>query len=160
MNKFTVSNIITPEGFNNDLPVIYKVFFGDNDRYYIHKGKRLDESLKNFLYAIDRGIRGGKVLDEFNLAVKYLKAYPAIHKVKVEVVFNGEPEKVLSKEKALLKVAYKDINSFNDQQFKPYTPQWLEKITYKCDEGECLQAGTVGNKKQKFKFCPNCGNRN
>lgn len=160
MNKFIVTDTNLCENFNKDLPSIYKVYFGESGKYYIHKGKELESSQKNLLYAIDRGIRGGKCNDEFTPVVKYLKLYPAIHKVKIEVIYNGEPEKILSKEKQILKQSYKDPNCFNDPKKPPYVPQWLEKITYKCEEGECIDTGIVGEIKQKFKFCPNCGNRN
>lgn len=160
MTKFTVVDTIYGKAFKEDLPVIYKIYFGSNGKYYLHKGKRLDDSLKNFLYAVDRGIRGGKYAEEFHVVVNYLKLYPAIHKVTVEVVFNSEAENILAKEKSLLKSAYKDGDCMNDPKKPPYTPQWLEKITFKCDDGKCIRDGVVAKKKQSFKFCPVCGNRN
>ena len=160
MTKFNITDTVYGDKYNKDLPSIFKISFGDTGKYYIHKGKNADDSVKSFLYAVNRGIIGEKCPPEYHLVVKYLKAYPAIQKVKVDVLFNGEPETILPKEATFLKSAYKDVNCLNDKKVKAYVPQWLEKATYKCKEGECITAGTIGRKKQQFKYCPVCGNRN
>ena len=157
MNKFTITDL--PE-VNEEKPVLYKVYFGSN--YYVHKGKKLKESLDRLLDDVFRGMRGKKSPKDYDKIVKLCLKYPAINKVSVQKLFNGDPLALLKKESTVLKFLYKDPLCLNDPETPPYKPEWMIKQTLgkRCDKDECIKSGMVNNKKQSFKFCPNCGRLN
>jgi len=161
MNKFTIAESSKDqiEGLNNELPVLYKILIGN--RYFLHKGKTLNESLKRFLDDVFRGIRGLKSCPkEYANVVAYCKKYPAINKVSVSVVLNDNPENVLKMEEAMYKVIADDPESLNDPEIKPYKPEWMlrDVVNERCEN--CLTVGIVDGKKTKFNFCPICGRVN
>ncbi len=77
MNKFSV--IEYPEVKNDSNPVLYKVNFAN--RYYIHKGKKLRDSVDRFLDDVDRGMRGKSCPPDFAHVVEYCKKHPQVYKV-------------------------------------------------------------------------------
>ena len=157
MNKFSVSELPVTD---TQKPVLYKIFF--SDRYYLHKGKTLKESIDRFLDDIFRGMRGKSCPKSYSEVVSYCLKYPAMHKVSVEIVLNAEPDKILRKEATLYKSMKADPQSLNNTDEEPYKPEWMIKqsLGKRCDKDACIKAGVVNNKKQLFKFCPNCGRLN
>lgn len=157
MNKFTTNQL--PET-KEEKPVLYRVFF--SNMYYLHKSKTLKDGLDRFLDDVFRGIRGMKYPESYSEVVKYCLKYPAMHKIMVEVVLNSEPDKVLRKETAMYKAMKNDPLTLNRLDIEPYKPEWMIKqsLGKRCDKDACIKAGTIGNKKQSFKFCPNCGRLN
>lgn len=160
MNKFTITEL--PET-NEENPVLYKIYFGSN--YYIHKGKKLKESLDRMLDDVFRGTRGKVCPKQYHEIVSLCRKYPSLHKVSVDVLLNSEPDKIIKKEAALLKSAYKDTMCLNDPKEPPYIPEWMMKETLgkRCDKSDCIKSGffTLAIKLPvKFKFCPNCGRLN
>jgi len=157
MNKFSIGEL--PET-DNDKPVLYKVYF--SDKYYLHKGKLLADSLTRFLDDVFRGIRGKKYPESYSEVVKHCLKYPSMYKVTVEVVFNGEPGKLLKKESALYKTMKTDANCLLLPQSEPYKPEWMLKqsLGQRCEKEACIKSGAIEGKKKLFKFCPNCGRLN
>jgi hypothetical protein len=140
--------------------VLYKVTFGNSGKYYLHKGKKLDESVDRFLDDVYRGMRGKGCPDTYSKVVDFCKKYPAIHKVGIEIVSNAPPDTILKKEAALYKSMKKDEDSLNRLDIAPYKPEWMirEALQKRCEN--CLKSGVIGKKKTAFKFCPNCGRLN
>lgn len=157
MNKFQITNI--PDT-NEDQPVLFRLLIGNNGKYYLHKGKKLQESAERVLDDVFRGLRGKKCPEEYSEVIKYCQKFPAIHKIGIEVVFNGDPEKLLKKEDALYKAMKNDDLSLNRLDLPPYKPEWMLKqaLQKRCEN--CLKSGIVDGKKITFKFCPNCGRLN
>lgn len=155
MNKFIVTEYPATD---ETKPVLYKVYFAN--RSYLHKGKKLRESVDRFLDDVDRGIRGMKYPDSYSEVVKYCQQYPQVHKVMVEVVLNAEPAKLLRKETAMYKAIKNDPETLNRLDIEPYKPEWMLKEVFqkRCDP--CLKTGVVSGKKIAFRFCPNCGHIN
>ena len=158
MNKFTITSHI-PET-DKQKPVLYKVFF--SNKYWLHKGKELQQSLDRFLDDIDRGIRGLNFPPCYTEVVNYCKKHPGIHKVSVSLVLNDESPKILKREAAILKAMSKDTDALYDPSKPPYTPEWMlkEKFAERCDDDKCVKSGTISGKKASFRFCPNCGRLN
>ena len=157
MNKFSIGEL--PET-DKDKPVLYKVFF--SDKYYLHKGKLLAESLTRFLDDVFRGTRGKGCLESYSEVVKHCQKYPSMYKVTVELVLNAEPDKVLKKETALYKAMKNDDSSLNRLDLEPYKPEWMLKqsLGKKCDNKACIKSGIIAGKTKSFRFCPNCGRLN
>jgi hypothetical protein len=165
MNKFTITEVPKTD---ETKPVLYKVLIGN--MYYLHKGKKLEDSANKFLDDVYRGMRGLKFPPAYQRVVDYCNKYPAIHKVGLDVVLNAEPGKVLRREDAMYKVIGSDPESLNDPAIEPYKPEWMLKEVFqgKCDK--CITSGFIHPdpqsknpcyaKKQAFKFCPNCGRLN
>lgn len=153
MNKFSV--IEYPEVKNDANPVLYKVNFAN--RYYIHKGKKLRDSVDRFLDDVDRGMRGKSCPSDYVHVVEYCKKHPQVYKVSIEVILNDVPAKLLRAEDRLFKGFKSDQETLNDKEAKSYRPEWMLKEIYqeRCDP--CISSGVVGGKKMKFRFCPNCG---
>lgn len=154
-HKFTIQGGI-PEVKNPDQPVLFYVHIAS--MYFLHKGKKLDDSVNNFLASIDRALRGLKYDDPIKDAVAYCKKHPGINKVSVELVMNAAPGTILAKEAAMLKQLKKDPSSLNNPDVDQYKPEWmLKEVYHKRCEGDCVGSGIVDGKKMKFRFCPNCG---
>lgn len=158
MTKFTVQDY--PEVKDESKPVLYKVWFGNN--YYIHKGKKLKESVDRFLEDVFRGMRNKSCPPQYSEVVKHCLKYPAIHKVMVELISNAEPDTIFKKESALYKAAKNDEFSLINSEIEPYKPEWMIKqaLQKRCDNDACITSGVVNKKKLQFKFCPNCGRLN
>lgn len=154
-NKFKV--IEYPET-NPDLPVLYKVHFAN--RYFIHKGKKLRDSVDRFLDDVDRGIREKKYPEDYANVVKYCNTHPQVYKVTIEVLLNDTPAKLLKMEDKLFKGFKNDPETLNDEKKPSYRPEWMLKEMFqkRCDP--CVTSGILGGKKAKFRFCPNCGHLN
>lgn len=157
MNKFSIIEI--PET-DDTKPVLFKVWFAN--RYYIHKGKKLRESMDRFLDDVDRGIRGKVFPPDYSYVVDYCKKHPQVYKVTIEVLLNDLPAKLLKLEDKLFKGFKNDPETLNDKQTPAYRPEWmLREIFHKrCVENGCIKNGVVSGKKIVFKFCPNCGHLN
>lgn len=155
MTKFIVSDY--PET-NEDNPVLYDIFFAG--KYYLHKGKKLKESVVRFLEDVFRGMRDKSCPEQYQKVVDFCKKYPAIHTVTISIVMNDAAPKILKKEKALLNKRKKDGNSLNRSDIEPYTPEWMLKETLQQRCNDPITEGIVNGKKLKFKFCPNCGRLN
>lgn len=154
-HKFTIVGGL-PEVKNPDNPVLFYVHIAS--MFYLIKGKKMEETANNFLASIDRALRGLKFQPEMENVVAYCKKHPGINKVSVELVLNGTPQSVLTKEAQLLKQLKKDPASLNNPDVPQYKPEWmLKEVYHKRCEGECINVGIVDGKKMKFRFCPNCG---
>ncbi len=155
MNKFIISELPETDAAK---PVLYKVHF--SNRYYIHKGKTLKDSLDRLLDDVFRGMRGKKCSELYSNIVAHCLKYPSMHKVSVEVLLNADPAKILRKETALYKSMKGDISSLNRLDLEPYKPEWMVKqsLQERCEQ--CIPNGIVDGKKRTFKFCPNCGRLN
>lgn len=157
MHKFIVSEY--PAVKKPDQPVLYKVWFGN--KFYVHKGKVLKDSVEKLLDDVFRGIRGLNCSDLYSNIVAHCKKYPAITRLTVELIANDIPQKIINKEASF----YKDKNNPNsliDTNKTPYIPEWMlkEKFKKRCEESGCITSGTVNKKTMKFEFCPNCGHKN
>ncbi len=160
-HKFATTHI---EGQQKDksLPILFKVIF-KSGYYYLHKGKDLNESSERLLYDIFRGIvayQNGKQLklsEDILRVVDYCIRYPQINSVRLEVVFNGEPEKLLSIEKKEYNKGKKDPLCLNNFEVYPYTPEWMLRHKYAKRCEKCIKSGVVDDVKMKFIFCPKCG---
>lgn len=157
MNKFIITNIPDTDETN---PVLYKLIFGNSGKYYLHKGKKLKESADRFLDDVYRGMRNKGCPDFYSRVVDYCNQYPQIHKVGIEIVYNGPPAHLLKKETALYKKFAKDDSCLNRADLEPYKPEWMIRDTLQKRCENCLKNGIVGGKKTVFKFCPNCGRLN
>lgn len=157
MNKFIITSI--PD-IDNEKPVLYKVFIGTKGAYYLHKGKKLKESVDRFLDDVYRGMRSKGCPEFYSKVVEYCNKFPAIHQVSVEVIYSGEPSAVLKKEAALYKTMKKDSLSLNRLDIEPYKPEWMLRDTFQKRCENCIKSGIVNAKKITFKFCPNCGRLN
>lgn len=155
MHKFTIGNL--PET-DETQPVLYKLFFGK--MYYLHKGKTLNESADKLLDDVFRGIRKKKCPEAYSKIVDYCLQYPATTVVKLEVIFNGDPAKLLKKEESLYKSMKNDDFSLNRLDIAPYKPEWMLKAAFQERCQDCLKSGIVNGKKTSFKFCPHCGRLN
>ena len=158
MNKFSISELPKTDA---EKPVLYKVYF--SDRYYLHKGKVLSDSLNRFLDDVFRGARGKKYPDAYSEVVKHCIKYPSMYKVSVELVLNSEPDKLLKKETVLYKAMKNDDLSLNRLDIAPYKPEWMLKqsLGKRCDTEACITSGIItGKKKTSFQFCPRCGRLN
>lgn len=155
MNKFS---IIEYPKTDDTKPVLYKVFFAN--RYFVHKGKKLRESVDRFLDDVDRGMRGKVCPPDYANVVDYCKKHPQVYKVTIEVLLNDVPAKLLKMEDRLFKGFKNDPEALNDPQKPAYRPEWMLKDIYqqRCDP--CITNGTIEGKKTKFRFCPNCGHLN
>jgi hypothetical protein len=152
MHKFIIQDVPKTDPEN---PVLYKVQFGN--MYYLHKGKLLFDSIEKFLDDVFRGMRGKKCSESYSKVVEHCRKYPALHKVSIEIVLNGEPEKILKKEAQLYKTMAKDKLSLNRTDIEPYKPEWMIKSSLQKRCGDCIQSGIIDDKKMLFKFCPVCG---
>jgi hypothetical protein len=152
MHKFTLVDV--PET-NPELPVLYKLLFGK--MYYLHKGKTLKESADKLLDDVFRGMRDKKCPEAYSNIVKFCNQYRSTHAIKVELVLNAEPAKILRKETALYKSMKKDEMSLNRLDIEPYKPEWMLKAAFQERCENCLKTGLVDGKKVTFKFCPQCG---
>jgi hypothetical protein len=157
MNKFSVEEYPETDEIN---PVIYKVHFAN--RYYVHKGKKLRESVDRFLDDIDRGTRDKQYPEDYAEVVKYCRTHPQVHKVAIEVLLNDVPAKLLKLENKLFKGFKDDPDTLNNPDKLAYRPEWMLKEVFRerCEDNGCIKAGVLNKKKVKFKFCPNCGRLN
>lgn len=155
MNKFIVTEY--PET-DESKPVLFRVFFAG--KYFLHKGKKLQESVDRFLDDIYRGMRGKSCPESYSEVVKYCNKYPNIYKVTVDIVLNAEPDKIIKKEGTLYKSIGKDPDSLNRADIEPYKPEWMLRDAYQKRCENCIKSGLIEGKKTKFKFCPNCGRVN
>lgn len=155
MTKFIVAKL--PDDIDPSKPVLFRVLFGGQGAYFLHKGKEISVSLNKLLEEVFRGMRGKSCRPDYSKIVEYCNAHPSVNKVSVEVVLNDEAAKVLSREDKEYKAMAKDDFSLNRLDIKPYKPEtWLREIMQdRCEK--CIQNGTVAGKKMKFKFCPKCG---
>ncbi len=155
MTKFIIAKL--PDDIDPSQYVLFKVFFGAQGRYYLHKGKELSVSLNKLLEEVFRGMRGKSCRDDYSKIVKYCTDNPSVNKVSVEVILNSDGEKILKREDKEYKAMAKDDLSLNRLDIKPYKPEtWLRDILQdRCEK--CISTGTLAGKKTKFKFCPNCG---
>lgn len=158
MNKFVIAEILNTEVIEVSHPVLYKIHIGT--RYYLHKGKTLNESVDKLLDDVFRGMRGKKYPEQYKNLVEYCNKYPAIHKVVVELVFNGLPDKLLKMEAKLYKEMANDELTLNRLDIPPYKPEWMIKESMQSRCENCIKIGIASNKKMKFKFCPSCGRLN
>jgi len=158
MNKFIVSEY--PEVKNPELPVLFKIYIGLKGKYFIHKGKKLKESVDSFLDNIDRFTRDKSCSEYFQKAGSYCKLNPGVNKASIEIVFNGVATSILSREKAMLDKTKKDPDCLNNHELPQLKPEWMLKEAFikRCDP--CITDGTINGKKAKFRFCPNCGHMN
>lgn len=158
MNKFSITQY--PEVKDDTKPVLYKVYFAN--RYYVHKGKKLRDSVDRFLDDVDRGMRGKSCPPDYIHVVEYCKKHPQVYKVAVEVLLNDVPAKILKLENKLFKGFKNDPDTLNDPEKPSYKPEWMirEARQERCGDGNCLKSGIIDKKKVLFKFCPNCGRLN
>lgn len=157
MNKFSIESIPIAD---NSKPVLYKIYLGN--RYYLHKGKTLQESAERFLEDVFRGMRGKSCPESYSNAVEYCNLHPQIYKAVLELVLNADPDKILRKETALYKSMKNDDESLNRLDIEPYKPEWMLKqaIGKRCDKEACIKSGIIEGKGKSFRFCPNCGRLN
>lgn len=163
MNKFIIAEMPNENELDLLQPVLYKIHIGT--RYYLHKGKTLKESVDKLLDDVFRGMRGKKYPEQYSKLIEYCNKYPSVHKVVVELVFNGVPDKLLKMETKLYKEMANDDISLNRLDIEPYKPEWMIKETLQKRCTECLTHILYGekgkpSKKLVFKFCPNCGRLN
>ena len=163
MNKFTIAERADTKEYDESLPVLYKIHIGN--KFYLHKGKNLSESLNRLLDDVFRGIRGKQCPPEYLNFVSYCKKYPAVHRVMPEIVLNAPPAKILALEDKMWKQMKNDESCLNALDIAPYKPEWMlrEVMQKRCneDDGGCLHAlRGSDDKMHKFKFCPNCGRLN
>lgn len=156
-HKFKIDAIIGEH--EEETPTLYVIYF--STRYYIHKSKSFTIGLERFLYdihrkLIDEGITVSKYYDK---VVEYCRKYPQTNRVRVEVVMSGSIDKVIRKEKQLLKVAKDDEFCLNTE-LPVLVPEWANKEIMQKRCLDCITHGIVGDKKMKFAFCPNCGRLN
>ena len=154
MNKFIITSI--PE-YSDEKPVLYNIYIGSKGAYYLHKGKKLKESVDRFLDDVYRGMRNKSCPEYYSKVVDYCNKFPAIHQVSVEVVYNGEPAKLLKKEDALYKTMKRDDLSLNRLDIAPYKPEWMLKDAFQKRCENCLKIGLIDGVRIAFKFCPLCG---
>jgi hypothetical protein len=155
MNKFSIAEI--PE-YDGSKPVLYKIFLGN--KYYLHKGKTLQESAERFLDDVFRGIRNKSCPEAYSKVVDYCIKHPQVYKAMLEVILNSDPDKILRKEVLMYKAMKNDEESLNRTDLEPYKPEWMIKVGLqkRCDNP--ITEGIVNGKRLKFKFCPNCGRLN
>lgn len=164
MNKFTIAKTLNEEKLKDETkPVLYKIHIGN--KYYLHKGKVLRDSVEQFFDNVFRGMRGKSCNEAYSKVVEYCKKYPAIYSYTVDIVFNGDPDKLLKLEEKMYKSMAKDEDCINRLDIPPYKPEWMIKATYQARCTECVTHilyGAKGEKSKKmiFKFCPNCGRLN
>lgn len=158
MNKFTIAEITGKEIKDDTKPVLYKINIGT--KYYLHKGKKIHDSLNRFLDDVFRGLRGKQCPAEYSNIVDYCKRYPSLHKVMPEVVSNDVPAKILALEDKMYKQMANDESCLNRLDIAPYKPEWMLKDAMQKRCEDCIKEGSVNDKKLKFKFCPNCGRLN
>ena len=164
MHKFKVIKNDPPKGYDPEKPVLYKLYFGD--KYFLHKGKKLDDSIERLLDDIFRGMRSGKgdkvfkVNEAYSEVVAHCNRNPSLYKVVCEVVLNADPDKILRKEDSLYRQMKSDPQAFNITSIPPYKPEWMVKQSLQKRCENCITTGFINDKKAKFKFCPNCGRLN
>ena len=142
---------------DEEKPVLYKIMFGPTGNYYIHKGKLLVFSLNRLLEEVTRGTVGKSCSEYYKGMVEYCKGAPGVNKISIDLIYNGQPSSVLSKEKALLDKMKKDPYSLNNLSIDQLRPEWMLKDIFQKRCAECIPSGVVDGKKTKFRFCPNCG---
>ena len=154
MNKFLVSEYPKTD---ETKPVLFKVFFAG--KHYLHKGKKLRESVDRFLDDVDRGMRGKSCPPDYNNVIDYCKKHPQVYKVSIQVVLNDAPAKLLKMEDRLFKGFKNDPDTLNDKEKPAYRPEWMirEVSQQRCENDGCIKDGVIAQKKVNFKFCPNCG---
>jgi len=153
MNKYSIAERVEVD---IAYPVLYKIEIGK--KYYLHKGKRLEDSLNKFLDDLFRGVRANEYKGVLHKAVDYCKKYPAIHKVSVNVVFNGNAEELLALEDKIYLEMATDDNSLNDTNIPPYKPEWMLKTFIKrC--AKCPSVGIVYGEEMVFNYCPKCSHK-
>lgn len=152
MNKFLVAEYPATD---ETKPVLYKVFFANN--YYLHKGKKLRESVDRFLDDVWRGMRGKSFPAQYSEVILHCNAHPSLYKVTIDVVLNDTPARILKKEEELYETFKKDKLDLHVPDMPPYKPEWMLKEMYqkRCDP--CIKSAIVDGKKMKFRFCPRCG---
>lgn len=143
---------------NTEMPVLMRINIGT--MFYITKGKRFKETVDFFLSDVDRGLRGLKNTPAVEKVVAYCKKFPQINKVSVDLLYNGQPQAVLTKEAALLKKNKSNPECLNDPNIPQYKPEWMQKDIFHKRCVECNHGGVLDGKKTVFRFCPNCGHIN
>lgn len=157
MNKFTVTEELNGKAIDDTLPVLYNVYFGDKGFYYLHKSKDFKKGYTHFLDDIFRGIRNFNYPPMFKNVVDFCNKYPSLYKVKVELIANEEPSKLLKTEAALYRKMAKDQFSLNDLKAGQFKPEWMLRHSFKDKCEICPKTGIISNKKTSFNFCPICG---
>ena len=157
MNKFTVTEDLGGKIIDENLPVLYNVYFGDKGFYYLHKSKDFKKGYTHFLDDIFRGVRKLNYPDYYKNVVEFCNKYPSLYKVRVELLANEEPGKLLKTEASLLKKISKDSFSLNNFELGQLKPEWMLRHTFKDKCEICPKTGIISNKKTSFNFCPVCG---
>ena len=157
MNKFTVTEDLGGKIINEYLPVLYNVYFGDKGHYYLHKSKDFKKGYTHLLDDIFRGMRKFNCPDMYVNAVEFCSKYPSLYKVKVELLANEEPGKLLKIEAALFKAMTKDKFSLNNLKIGQFKPEWMLRHAFKDKCEACTKTGIINGKKASFNFCPICG---
>lgn len=142
---------------DEEKPVLYRINFGDTGKYYIHKGKLLVFSLNRFLEEVTRGTVGKFCSPHYKKASEYCALHPSVNKVSVELIYNGQPSAILSKEKSLLTKIKRDSSALHDHTLEQLRPEWMLKDIFQKRCTECIPFVITDGKKMKFRFCPNCG---
>lgn len=161
MHKFAITYV---DGCDKELdetkPVLYKVWFGN--AYYLHKGKKLRESVNRLLEDVFRKMRSHvlQVDQQYVNIVAYCNKNTSLYKVSVELIMNDEAPKILKKEASLYKKMHSDPHTLNRMDIDPYTPEWMLRETLQARCENCLHNGVIAGKKTAFKFCPHCGRLN
>lgn len=157
MNKFSVTEDLNGVTINEELPVLYNVYFGDKGYYYLHKSKEFKKGYEHFLDDIFRGIRKLKYPEMYIGVVYFCNKYPSLYKVRIELIANEEPTKLLKKEAALFRSMRNDGFSLNNFAIGQFKPEWMLRHTFKDKCETCTKTGRIGGKKISFNFCPICG---
>lgn len=160
MHIYNIEYLSPDKKISEDVPVLYRLYFGHQGHYLLWKGKKLNDSVESTLSDIFRGFRDKSHLPGVKKVVEFLKIHATIRRVAVEVVYNGKPELLLKKEEAVYKQMRKDKLSLNNFDIEIYKPEWMLKASAQQRCKTCVLSGVINKKTTKFKFCPNCGRLN
>lgn len=121
VKNFIKTTVITP-GYSQD-PVVYRIDVGK--RYFIWKGKNLDQSLTWLPDDLSNKIlNGAKQNDLLYELVNYMRRFRA-HELTVSVLLQtSDPNELIEFERLQLEQAEKDPNCLNTV-FVPHVPKWL-----------------------------------
>lgn len=155
MNKFSITEDLAGKIIDENLPVLYNVYFGDKGHYYLHKSKEFKKGYTKFLDDIFRGIRHFKYPEMYAEVVEFCHKYPSLYKVRIELLCNDDPKKIIKTEAGLFRKMKTDDLSLNAA--KQFKPEWMLRHTFKDKCESCIKNSVINKEKVLFNFCPICG---